>query len=157
MAGWYVLNTDASKPKVSGDAAIGAVLRQKPKPTAPMKVLAYISKVIGPLTIQEAEYRALIEGLKLALQYGPDDLQVFVDSAVIAEQVRQEAPRINPPNMKSSHAEARQLLTQIGDENVRISWLPRELNREADQRASDAFFKQVGNAWFGPESSSLPP
>jgi ribonuclease HI len=157
MAGWHVLNTDASKPEASGDAAIGAVLRQKPKPTAPMKVLAYISEVVGPLTIQEAEYRALIEGLKLALRHHPDDLQVFVDSAIIAEQVRQEAPRIKPANMKKLHAEARQLLTQIGERQVRISWLPRELNREADQRASDAFFKQVGNAWFGPESSSLSP
>ena len=27
MAGWLVLNTDASKPEPSGDAAIGAILR----------------------------------------------------------------------------------------------------------------------------------
>lgn len=62
MAGWLVLNTDASKPEASGDAAIGAILRQKPRPTAPMKVVAYISEVVGPLEIQEAEYHALIEG-----------------------------------------------------------------------------------------------
>jgi ribonuclease HI len=76
MAGWLVLNTDASKPEASGDAAIGAILRQKPRPTAPMKVVAYISEVVGPVEIQEAEYQALIEGLKLALRHHPDDLQV---------------------------------------------------------------------------------
>jgi hypothetical protein len=54
-----------------------------------------------------------------------------VDSAIIAEQVRQEAPRIKPANMKALHAEARQLLTHIGEPQVRISWLPREPNREA--------------------------
>jgi hypothetical protein len=73
MAGWPFLNTDASKPEASGrrrdwsSLAAEAVLRQKPKPTAPMKVLAYIFEVVGPLTIQEAEYRALIEGLKPGL------------------------------------------------------------------------------------------
>ena len=55
MAGWLVLNTDASKPEASGDAAIGAILRQKPRPTAPMKVVAYISEVVGPMEIRKAE------------------------------------------------------------------------------------------------------
>ena len=76
MAGWLVLNTDASKPEAFGDAAIGAILRQKPRPTDPMKVVAYISEVVGQMEIQEAEYHALIEGLKLALRHRPDDLQV---------------------------------------------------------------------------------
>ena len=62
------------------------------------------------------------------------------------------------PRMKSYlkplHAEVRRLLAEIG-EQVKISWLPRELNREADQRASDAFFKKVDNAWLSPESSSI--
>lgn len=71
MAGWLVLNTDASKPEASSDAAIGAILRQKPRPTAPMKVVAYISEVIGSVEIQEAEYHALIEG-QLALRHHPD-------------------------------------------------------------------------------------
>ena len=61
MAGWHVLNTDASKPYASGEAAIGAVLRQKPRQNAPMKVIAYISKVVGDKEIQEAEYLAPIE------------------------------------------------------------------------------------------------
>ena len=154
MAGWLVLNTDASKPKASGDAAIGAILRQKPRPTAPMKVVAYISEVVGPVEIQEAEYHALIEGLKLALRHHPDDLQVFTDSAIVADQIRHEAPRMKS-YMKPLHAEVRQLLAEIGERQVRISWLPRELNREADQRASDAFFKKVDNAWLSPESSSI--
>jgi hypothetical protein len=58
--------------------------------------------------------------------------------------------------MKPLHAEVQGLLAEIGEKRpVRISWLPRELNREADQRASDAFFKKVGNLWLSPESSSI--
>jgi ribonuclease HI len=96
-----VLNTDASKPEASGDTAIGAILRQKPRSNAPMKVVAYISKVVGPMEIQQAEYKALIEGLKLVLQHQPqpEDLQVFTDSSVIAEQIGQEEP---PKKMKTS-------------------------------------------------------
>jgi ribonuclease HI len=154
MAAWLVLNTDASKPEASGDAAIGAILRQKPRQNAPMKVVAYISEVVGPMKIQEAEYHALIEGLKLALQHHPDNLQVFTDSAIVADQIRQETPRMKKPYMKLLHAEVRQLLAEIGERRVRISWLPRELNREADQRASDAFFKDAGKARLSPESSS---
>jgi ribonuclease HI len=151
MAGWLVLNTDASKPEPSGDAAIGAILRQKPRPTAPMKVVAYISKVVGPVKVQQAEYLALIEGLKLALRHHSDDLQVFTDSAIVADQIQQEAPRMKP-DMKPLHAQVRGLLSEIGEQQVRIriSWLPRELNREADQRASDAFFKKAGNARLSP-------
>jgi ribonuclease HI len=154
MAGWLVLNTDASKPEALGDAAIGAILRQKPRPTAPMKVVAYISEVVGPLEIQEAEYHALIEGLKLAQRFHPGDLQVFTDSAIVADQIHHQAPRMKA-YMKPLHAEVRRLLAEIGERHVRISWLPRELNREADQRASDAFFEKVDNAWLSPESSSI--
>ena len=155
MAGWHVLNTDASKPYASGEAAIGAVLRQKPRQNAPMKVIAYISKVVGDKEIQEAEYLALIEGLKLARGHHPTHLHVFVDSASVAEQVSEKAPKIKA-KMKPLHAGARKLLEEIGEERVRISWLPRELNREADQRASDAFFKLAGNAWVSPGSTSIP-
>src|SRR4051812_16824787 len=138
MPGWFVLNTDASKPELSGDAAIGEILRQKPRPTAPMRVVAYISEVVGPVEIQEAEYHALIEGLKLASRHQPDRLQVFTDSAIVADQIRQEGPRMKS-YMKPLHEEIRLRLAEIGEPQVRISWLPRELNREADQRASDAF------------------
>ena len=149
MAGWLVLNTDASKPEASGDAAIGATLRQKPRSNAPMKVVAYISEVVGRVEVQEAEYLALIAGLNLALRQPPTMpptyLQVFVDSATVAEQVSGRA-KVRGPVMKALHAEARELLGKIGEQRYRISWLPRELNREADQRASDAFLRRSTTA-----------
>jgi ribonuclease HI len=151
VAGWHVLNTDASMPDDSGEAAIGAVLRQKTRQNAPMSVIAYISKEVGQVKLQEAEYLALIEGLKLADKHNPTNLQVFVDSAFVAEQVNDRA-KIKQ-YMKPLLDEVRQLLQRIGEERVRISWLPRELNREADQRAYDAFFKRVGSAWVGPGSN----
>jgi hypothetical protein len=52
VAGWHVLNTDASMPGDSGEAAIGAVLRQKTRQNAPMSVIAYISKEVGQVKLQ---------------------------------------------------------------------------------------------------------
>ena len=89
------------------------------------------------------------------MQHHPDDLQVFTDSAIVADQIRDKAPRMKS-DMKPLHAEVRRLLAEIGERKLRISWLPRELNREADQRASDAFFTKDDNAWLSPESSSIP-
>jgi ribonuclease HI len=155
MAGWHVLNTDASVPDVSGEAAIGVILRQKPRQNVPLRVIAYRSEMVGVMYIQQAEYRALIEGLKLANLHDPTNLQVFVDSAVMADQMNEADPKLKA-YMKPLHAEARSLIDEIGEDRVRVSWLPRELNREADQRASDAFFMQVGKAWVGPGSKLMP-
>jgi ribonuclease HI len=158
MAGWLVLNTDASKPDASGDAAIGAILRQKPRSNAAMKVIAYISKMVGHMEPQAAEYQAVIGGLKLALRHpsDADNLQVFIDSATVADQIQQEELKLKP-YMKELHDQVRQLLAEIEKHQVkiRISWLPRELNQEANQRASDAFLNKAGKAWLSPESSSM--
>jgi hypothetical protein len=91
--------------------------------------------------------------------HGPKFVLVGVDksislAAIVADQINQEAPRMKS-YMKPLHAKVQRLLAEIGEGRVRISWLPRELNREADQRASDAFFKRVNNTWLSPESSSL--
>jgi ribonuclease HI len=69
MAAFYVLNTDASIG--TSTAAIGVVLRQKLRQGKPLTVVAYISKRIPKCDIATAEYRALIEGLRLAVPYEP--------------------------------------------------------------------------------------
>ena len=64
--GYYLLNTDGGN---SGDplgrAAIGALLR-----TPRLVTVAQISEEIDSATHNVAEYRALIEGWKLARDYG---------------------------------------------------------------------------------------
>jgi hypothetical protein len=48
---------------------------------------------------------------------------VFTDSAIVADQIRHESPRMKS-YMKPLHAEVRRLLAEIGEGQVRISWLP---------------------------------
>ena len=65
-----------------GRAAIGALLR-----TRRLVTVAQISKAIGPATHNVAEYQALIEGLKLAREYGVQRIRVYMDSELVVDQV----------------------------------------------------------------------
>jgi ribonuclease HI len=65
-----------------GRAAIGALLR-----TPRLVTVAQFSKAIGPGTQNVAEYRALIEGLTLARDYGIQRIRVYMDSELVVDQV----------------------------------------------------------------------
>ena len=83
--GYYLLNTDGGMAsngrRRSGDplgrAAIGALLR-----TPRLVTVAQISKAIGPATQNVAEYRALIEGLTLARDYGIQRIRIYMGSRI---------------------------------------------------------------------------
>jgi ribonuclease HI len=142
MAAFHVLNTDASIR--AGKVAIGVVLRQKRKRGGPLEVIDYISKTIRAESISEAEYRALVEGLELALAHEPTDLYVYSDSATVVAQVNKEAPRFKHGRAKLEplHRRARGLIDRLEGPLKGISYLPREMNALADQRAADAFIEQ---------------
>ena len=143
MSAFHVLNTDASW-RPSGEAAIGVVLRQKLKKGGPLTVVDYISRTIRTESITEAEYRALIKGLELAQDHEPTDLYVYSDSASVVKQVNEKEPRFkkNREKLEPLHRRARGLIEGLGERLKTISYLPREMNTEADQRAADAFLVQ---------------
>jgi ribonuclease HI len=146
-----VLNTDASIG--TSKAAIGVVLRQKLRQGKPLTVVAYISKRIPKCDIATAEYRALIEGLRLAVPYEPTTLRVFTDSNFIPEQINDPDPKFKSPAMRRLYNQAQRQLNLIGKERVKVLWVPRDMNTEADQRAADAFFVRRGDVWVRPTSS----
>ena len=122
----YLLNADGGNSGNSlGRAAIGALLR-----TRRLVTVAQISDVIGPATHNEAEYQALIEGLKLARNRGIQRLRVYMDSELVVDQVNGVAA-VRQPHLSDLHKEARGLVDQF--KSFRISWVPRELNAEADR------------------------
>jgi hypothetical protein len=49
-------------------------------------------------------------------------------------------------NMKPLHAQVLDLIDRLEDDRIRvsISWVPRDINLEADQRAADAFLELDG-------------
>jgi ribonuclease HI len=131
--GYYLLNTDGGN---SGDrlgrAAIGALLRVR---TPRLVTVAQISKAIGPATHNVAEYRALIEGLKLARDYGVQRIRVYMDSELVVDQVN-GVSAVRQAHLNELLKVASSLVALFA--SIRISWVPREMNAEADRLVQDA-------------------
>ncbi len=129
--GYYLLNTDGgNRGDPSGRAAIGALLR-----TRRLVTVAQISKEIGPATHNVAEYQGLIEGLKLARESGVQRVRVYMDSEIVVDQVN-GLSAVRQAHLAGLHKEAKGLADQF--KSFRISWVPRELNVEADRLVNDA-------------------
>jgi ribonuclease HI len=129
----YLLNADGSGTGTVDDPAqgtIGVVLRD---PNG--YVIAEISRRIGPAINTVAEYRALIEGLKLARRRGIPRIRVFLDSELVVDQVNGRA-KVRREHIRPLHAEACSLLQKFA--NYRVSWVPRKWNAEADALATKA-------------------
>jgi len=138
--GYYLLNTDGGMASLVGarrsgdplgDAAIGGLLRN----TRLVTVAPPISKVIGPATHNEAEYRALIEGLELAREHGVRHIRVYMDSELVVDQVNGDSA-VEEERLRKLHKDASSLVALFT--SIRISWVPRVWNAEADRLARDA-------------------
>jgi ribonuclease HI len=128
--GYYLLNTDGGNlRRLPGHplthAAIGALLR-----TRRLVHVAQISKAIGPATHNVAEYRALINGLKLARAHGIEHIRVYTDSELVVDQVN-GVRKVKEARLRELHECSSGLCA--GFKSFRISWVPREWNAEADQ------------------------
>ncbi|MGB3907739.1 MAG: ribonuclease HI family protein [Methanomethylovorans sp.] len=99
-------------------------------------VLKEISrKLDGTGTNNEAEYSALIEGLKQALALGWTEILVQGDSSLVINQVV-GSWKVNKDNLKPLNEEAKLLLSKF--RSVKVEWIPREMNFRADAAASRA-------------------
>ena len=129
--GYYLLNTDGgNRADPSGRAAIGALLR-----TTGLVTVDQISKEIDPATHNVAEYKGLIEGLKLARHNGIQRIRVYMDSELVVDQVN-GVSAVRQAHLAELHEVASGLLALFV--NYRISWVPRKMNEEADRLVNDA-------------------
>ena len=97
-------------------------------------LVAQVSESIGPATNNVAEYKALIEGLKLAERHGPDHLTVRADSQLLIRQLEGRY-RVKNPALQALHSEASGLLEKIPH---KLEHIPREQNVVADALANAA-------------------
>jgi ribonuclease HI len=127
---YHLLTTDGGivadqRGKMAGEAAIGVVLK------APLEE---ISEPIGPAKDHHvAEYRALIRGLEAARSRGIGHLRVCLDSALLVNQLNGRW-KVKAEHLKPLHEQADSLIQQFAD--IKITWVPREPNAEADALAS---------------------
>ncbi len=97
------------------------------------EILAEIGLYGGIASNNVAEYKAMIAGVRRALELDPDaELHIRMDSKLVVEQMSGRW-KIKHPDMADLAAEARGLLTGTP---VRFEWIPRLENSRADKLAN---------------------
>ena len=124
------LSTDGGARGNPGPAAYGYVLEAEDG-----TVLAAHGETIGVATNNVAEYRALVEGLRKAVEVGVDELEVVSDSELIVHQMRGEW-KIKNETLRELWQEANDLADELP--KVRYTAVRREHNELADRLVNEA-------------------
>jgi probable phosphoglycerate mutase len=104
------------------------------------EILAEIGLYGGIASNNVAEYKAMIAGVRRALEIDPDAvLHVRMDSKLVVEQMSGRW-KIKHPDMANLAAEAREVLTGTP---VSFEWIPREINTRADKLANLAMDRKA--------------
>lgn len=126
-----IVEADGGSRGNPGQSGSGAVVIDG----ASGEILAEIGTYGGIASNNVAEYKAMIAGVRRAIELDPDAvLTVRMDSKLVVEQMSGRW-KIKHPDMAELAAEARQLLTGTP---VRFEWIPREQNSRADRLANRA-------------------
>jgi ribonuclease HI len=125
------LNVDGAARGNPGPAAIGVTVKDENN-----RLIASISERIGITTNNQAEYRALIAGLKKAISLGAQQVTVNSDSELMVKQL-QGTYRVKNTGIKALYSEVTRLAYSLS--SFQIVAVPREQNREADRLANMAF------------------
>ena len=129
IGGTLHLFTDGASRGNPGQAAIACILED------PLtgKIIREHAERIGIETNNVAEYRALIEGLKLAKRYYPLRLVCHLDAELIVKQLKGEY-RVKMPTLQPLVEEIKELASSLP--NVSFHHIPRSDNHRADALAN---------------------
>ena len=97
---------------------------------------------LGRATNNQAEYQALLHGLRFALAHRAARVEVYSDSELLVRQIEGRYRGKNP-GLQPLHREAQGLLARF--ERARVTHVPRERNREADALANRAVDERASN------------
>jgi ribonuclease HI len=118
-----------------GPSGIGIVIEDREGATK-VKISGYI----GRTTNNQAEYRALIVGLREAARLKAEHVDIMSDSELLVEQVCGRY-KVRSAQLRNLFEEVKELLA--GFRSSAISYIPREQNRVADALANQAFDGQL--------------
>jgi ribonuclease HI len=104
------------------------------------KRMSEMSQYLGHKTNNEAEYWALLLGLREAKRLGGDSIRIFTDSELIERQVK-GLYRVKDLNLKALHKTVIQNLKEFS--SFEIESIPREENQEADRLANQAIQRRI--------------
>jgi ribonuclease HI len=124
------LSTDGGARGNPGPAAFAYVLEAEDG-----TILAAHGERIGVATNNVAEYRALIEGLRKALELAVAEVEVVSDSELLVKQMRGEY-KVKNAALRELSVEAAALARQL--DGVTYTAVRREHNELADQLVNEA-------------------
>ena len=128
----YQLFCDGASRSNPGDASIGVSI------LLDGKEVHAISKKIGIATNNEAEYQALIDGLNFCIDNSIKEIDVFLDSNLVVEQVNKNY-KVKAENLKVLNSKVDELIQEFNF--IEINHVYREENKRADQLANMALDK----------------
>lgn len=127
---FWLLHTDGASQGNPGHGGAGAILYD---PAG--EVQAKISKYLGKVTNNEAEYQGILEGLKKALELGVEKVHIRMDSELIVRQIL-GIYKVKNERLAVFFQEVKGLLAKF--KAYDIEHVRREFNSEADALASKA-------------------
>jgi ribonuclease HI len=126
-----ILRTDGASRGNPGPAAAGVVIEADGG-----TLIARGGHYLGVMTNNQAEYRALITGLRAIAAYQPSSVEVYLDSELLVNQLNGRY-RVRDERLRPLYEEALRLAKALP--RVRFSHVPRALNHLADAEANKAF------------------
>lgn len=145
-----IIEADGGSRGNPGVAGSGTVVYSDKKE----KILREIAYVVGTTSTNNvAEYRGLIEGLRAARELEATEVEVFMDSKLVVEQMSGRW-KIKHPDMKVLAIQARELASGIG--RVSYTWIPREKNKVADHLSNVAMDAAAAGTPVGPVDDGTP-
>ena len=130
-----MLHIDGASKGNPGRAGVGICIANEEG-----KTVSALSRYLGHKTNNEAEYWALLLGLREAKRLGGDVVRIFTDSELMERQIN-GIYRVKDSKLKSLHRAAIEDLR--GFSSFRIESVPREQNKEADRLANEAIRRRV--------------
>ena len=132
------LFTDGAARGNPGPAGAGIVIEDEQGTR-----LRGLHRWLGHKTNNEAEYLALIDGLRAVAEWHPDELDVYLDSKLVVEQVK-GGYRVKKAALQALNKQAMDLIQ--GFPEWKIAHVEREKNKGADALANRAIDDHVKNS-----------
>ena len=125
----YQIFCDGASRSNPGDASIGVSF------SLDGKEIHTISRKIGIATNNEAEYQALIDALNYCIENSIKEIEVFLDSNLVVEQVNKNF-KVKAGNLKVLNSQVENMIKEF--EYIEFKHVYREENKRADQLANMA-------------------
>lgn len=125
-----IIHTDGGARGNPGPAGIGVAIYNENKE----EILGF-KKFLGVRTNNQAEYQALIEGLKQAQKLGAEEVVFYLDSELVVKQLNGQY-KVKNKDLAPLFLEIHNLLLSF--KKYSFHHVRRELNKRADALANEA-------------------